>query len=297
MIPERATGLRGRTRIAVLKLRELIYDSLPRGYDFRCATSHGVFVLNTADRFISRYTFLHRLPFDYDKFEKAIELTGSLIGVSTFDVLIDVGANVGSISIPAVANGKVSRALAFEPEPENFRRLRSSIELNGLSARIEARAVALGDRDGRDVELELSADNFGDHRVGVGSGRLRRGVDEKPRRTVKVQQRTIDSVLAQGIGGSLLIWIDTQGYEGHVLAGARDTLRKRPPVVIEFWPSALSRANGYERLWGALLDSPHQHFMDLGRESPVEESLTRANLDALFADLQGDDTFTDILIV
>jgi FkbM family methyltransferase len=295
VIPKRANGLRGRARIAVLKLRELIYDSLPRGYDFRCTTSNGVFVLNTADRFISRYTFLHRRPFDYDKFEKAVELTGRLIGVSTFDVLIDVGANVGSISIPAVADGKVSRALAFEPEPENFRRLRSSIELNGLSAKIDARALALGDRDGREVELELSADNFGDHRVG--RGRSGDDLEDKPRPTIKVQQRTIDSVLARETCGSLLIWIDSQGYEGHVLTGARETLRKRPPVVVEFWPSALARVNGYERLWSALRDSPHRHFMDLRRENPVEEPLTRANLDALFAGLRGDDGFTDILIV
>jgi FkbM family methyltransferase len=284
-----------RTPTAVRKKRELIYDALPGGYDFRCVTRNGTFVLNTADKYISRYTFLHREAFEYDKFEKAVRLVRDHCGIQAFDTLVDVGANIGSISIPAVESGTAKRAIAFEPEPGNFRRLVSSIELNGLSSMIDAVELAIGDIDRRRIRLELSDVNFGDHRVQLGR---REGIfGETSRKAVRVQQRTIDSVLADENLGTFLMWIDTQGYEGHVLAGAEQVLRGRPPLAIEFWPYGLSRAEGYERLRAALRDAPHDYFMDLGQKKPRRQPLTLKNLDALFNGLGMDGDFTDILII
>ncbi len=42
-----------------------------------------------------------------------------------------------------------------------------------------------------------------------------------------------------------LCWIDTQGHEGHVLAGARALCASRSPIVIEFWPFGLQQSGGY----------------------------------------------------
>ncbi len=38
------------------------------------------------------------------------------------------------------------------------------------------------------------------------------------------------------------MWIDTQGHEAKVLAGAEKTLARRPPMLIEFWPPVLGDA-------------------------------------------------------
>jgi len=51
---------------------------------------------------------------------------------------------------------------------------------------------------------------------------------------------------------STLLWIDTQGYEGHVLQGAQRILQRpigeRPMIVLEFWPYGLDRVDGFSRL-------------------------------------------------
>ena len=39
-----------------------------------------------------------------------------------------------------------------------------------------------------------------------------------------------------------LIWVDIQGHEGHLLAGAKNTVGKKIPMVCEFWPYAMQRA-------------------------------------------------------
>ena len=49
-----------------------------------------------------------------------------------------------------------------------------------------------------------------------------------------------------------LIWIDTQGYEPVILQGAKKLIESKAPVVIEFWPYALKRANLWEKMFEVL---------------------------------------------
>ena len=42
-----------------------------------------------------------------------------------------------------------------------------------------------------------------------------------------------------------MIWMDTQGFEGHILAGARNALAARTPMVLEFWTFAMNRAGSF----------------------------------------------------
>ena len=53
----------------------------------------------------------------------------------TRNVFVDVGANIGTISVP-LARARGCRALAIEPVGENFRRLKINVEANGLADRI-----------------------------------------------------------------------------------------------------------------------------------------------------------------
>ena len=52
------------------------------------------------------------------------------------------------------------------------------------------------------------------------------------------------------------MWLNVQGNEGHVLAGAERLLAGRVPVVIEVWPYGLTRAGGLELLLAAV----ERHF-------------------------------------
>src|SRR5262249_12853492 len=90
----------------------------------------------------------------------------SLIGdrlLAGSGTLIDVGAHIRLVAIAALARG-ATRCIAFEPAPENFARLCRNVRRHGLESRVEAHAMALDAATG-DVELALSPDNSGDHRI------------------------------------------------------------------------------------------------------------------------------------
>jgi len=80
-------------------------------------------------------------------------------------LLIDIGANIGQICIVAVARHYSKRAIAIEPEPQNCRLLRANIALNGLTETISVHEAACGMFDNETLNLELSEDNLGDHRI------------------------------------------------------------------------------------------------------------------------------------
>jgi len=78
---------------------------------------------------------------------------------------------------------------------------------------------------------------------------------EDARATLRVPMRSMDDVLeSEGILPARigLVWIDVQGYEGHLFRGASRTLAGGSPVLSEFWPYGIQRA-GMDRDSYALL--------------------------------------------
>ena len=49
-----------------------------------------------------------------------------------------------------------------------------------------------------------------------------------------------------------LAYLDAQGHEGHILAGARQLLDAHSPIAMEFWPYGLRRANSLQRVLGLI---------------------------------------------
>ena len=52
--------------------------------------------------------------------------------------MLDIGANVGTIGLTALAKGYVNEVWAFEPEPHNYSLLMSNVWLNGLNASLKS---------------------------------------------------------------------------------------------------------------------------------------------------------------
>ena len=247
------------------------------------------FIASTRDEIIARELFVTG-EFDFAKFEAAFALAVRQSGRKP-RVLVDVGANIGTICIPAVARGFVERAIAIEPEPQNCRLLKANLQLNGVAERIAVHEAAAGARDGEVLVLELSDYNLGDHKIrppGVtGVVELTSG------RAVEVTSRKLDSILESDTAGDeVLIWIDVQGFEGYALSGCAAVLARRPPLVMEFWPAGMARTGSFPLVKEAL--AHYERFSDL--EGP-EKFRPISELQGLYEDLGEGGATTDILVL
>ena len=135
---------------------------------------------------------------------------------------LDIGANIGTSVVEAMVSLGCSGGWALEPHPGNFKLLRHNLLENGLDEKVEALEMAVSETDGT-ATLEVAKVNMGDHRVRVGDasgGRMAEG----ERETIDVPMRSLDSLVGDGtvsLDDVALAWVDTQGHEAHVLAGAR----------------------------------------------------------------------------
>lgn len=204
------------------------------------------FLVRTKDKYIGRGMF--NGGFEFEEMCRAIELVADAVGSGFLDgrTFVDVGANIGNSSVPACLMWGAARAVSVEPEPENFRLLRCNAVLNDVDDRILEVNAAVTTVPGT-VTLELSPNNFGDHRVRTTDAPGSWNEDE--RSTVEVPGVRLDDLLREhdipleSVG---LLWLDTQGHEGHVLASAPHLLATKVPVITEFWPYGLRRSGGID---------------------------------------------------
>jgi FkbM family methyltransferase len=127
---------------------------------------------------------------------------------------VDAGSNKGDFAlIAARAMNDDGRVLAFEPAPENARWVRASVELNGYRS-ITVFELALSDAEGR-VPLYL----------GEWSGWHSIVTKDRPSKSIEVEARTLDAVLAEtGDPHVDVLKIDVEGAELGLLRGAKRTL-------------------------------------------------------------------------
>jgi FkbM family methyltransferase len=133
------------------------------------------------------------------------------------DLFIDAGANVGSYTL--LASGVCGAdTLAFEPDPDTAFFLRRNVEANGLGDRVVVHQTALGDRPG-EVDFTVGRDTT--NQVVSGS--------EGPTR--RVQVRPLDDFV--GADRAVLMKIDVEGFEDHVLAGAERVVSQPGLLAIQ----------------------------------------------------------------
>jgi FkbM family methyltransferase len=266
----------------------LLWDTAPSEALLLAACPSEMFVVAAGDHVIGQWLFKHREPYNFPQLHRVV----SLLRGRRLTSLVDIGANIGTICIPAVKRGMFERAIAIEPEPLNYSLLRTNVELNRLSARIATHNVALGERNDEILAFELSKINFGNHRVRYGGDGADPGQE-----SIEVLSQSLDR-MAEGVDpGSALLWIDTQGFEGYVLAGGTLTLQRRPPLVLKFWPGGLARSGCMERLKHALRMAGYASFCDLNEPDDAFRPFSVETLDALAAKLGSGNGQHDLLLV
>lgn len=244
------------------------------------------FLVESSDNFMAREIFV-RGSSQFDRVAYAFDILRTDLGIDPAErTLIDIGANIGVICVPVVARGLCKSAIAIEPTPSTCRVLRANIALNGLEDAVRVYETALSDSSGF-VEFELSHDNSGDNRVSVKS---RENVfDEDRRAKISVKMSRFDQLFGNLDLGATVVWMDVQGFEGKVLAGASNIISAKPPLVTEFWPYGMRRAETYELMRESL--SAYGRFRVLDGQSNWRRM---SELDALRDSLSGIN-FVDIL--
>jgi FkbM family methyltransferase len=163
------------------------------------------------------------------------------------EVFVDIGANIGTHLLHALKKTGFARAIGVEPDRRNFSLLLCNVVMNGMAARTELLNVAVSSACGR-AELELSPDNFGDHRIRVPVAPDVLSLGEEQRETYEVATETLPAILdyCQVPYENSLMWMDTQGHEGHILASLTHPAKfaRTGAALIEFWPYGLERAGG-----------------------------------------------------
>lgn len=142
------------------------------------------------------------------------------------DVAIDVGANIGSMTVPlARAVGPSGTVYAFEPQPGLFRLLAANTLLNGvLNTRLFQAACGSAQASIMVAELPFDvAENYGALSLDV----LAQATGPFPRRRVPLVP--LDDVI--DAGAVRLIKVDVEGMEAQVIDGAAAIIRQHRPLL------------------------------------------------------------------
>ncbi len=227
-------------------LRQELFDLLSR-FSPAVAVDHaGIrYYVSTGDAGLSRIVFGEG-SYEQDIMEHALSLAERHCGRAPLlqgRTFVDVGANIGTSTLPALLTFGAADAIAFEPDDENYRLLRCNLVANEVENRARTLRLALSDHAGHG-ELERAESSWGDHRVRVLAGSPDGSYGESSRPTARVELVRFDDAVRDlpiDLGRVGIVWMDTQGHEGHILAGARSLLESDVPVLIEYWPYGLRR--------------------------------------------------------
>jgi FkbM family methyltransferase len=216
-------------------------------------TSSGVFLLSTQDEHIAKSLFSK-----CDRGEMRVLRRGMAVleragkaATARSGTFVDVGANIGTTTVPALFSNGFERAVALEPEPRNLKMLRINVAINGLSDRVQTLPVGASNAPGT-ARLVVTEHRSGVHEIATAG-------DEKTDRMIEIELVTVDDLVERKViqdDGTGMIWIDTEGHDAHVLAGAQRLLAKGVPVILEISPDKLEKQGGTE----LLLETTQRHF-------------------------------------
>jgi FkbM family methyltransferase len=266
----------------------------------------GLFLVKTEDKHIGRSLFSKRGRGDLAVLSRAVAAIEALLGPTAIAQrsFVDVGANIGTTTVPALLSHGFDTAVAVEPEPENVRVLRLNILLNDLEDRVKVLPVAASNEVGRS-ELVVNRSRGGKHWIatdGIKLGRKQRGEDA----VLNVETVTLDHLVETGViepERTGLVWMDAEAHEGHILEGASSLVARGVPLVVEWNPVILDRVGDRGKLERAVA-SEYTHFAGMHRNhDALGPSFPLQTVDRLpayaerFLDRSTGLTKTDILVL
>lgn len=156
-----------------------------------------------------------------------------LLPTMRIDTVCDIGSLDGSDALRFRAALPRATLFAFEPNPENLRRMRENPELKRHAVRIEA--VALSDRNST---AELFVVNAADVKAPGWQGMsslLPRNEAARTANAIQVPTARLDSFLPEQFhtGRRMALWIDVEGLAHEVIEGAAGVLPTTDLIHVE----------------------------------------------------------------
>jgi len=176
-----------------------------------------------------------------EPFETMVHTISRNIGIAKGDVILDIGANIGTASIPICRETGCELA-AIEASKETAALLLRNIALNQVKAHVGVVALSSNDAAGQFLKLHLRDGNRGANSLVE---------DWSPSRAVSayelVPTMTLDQYIEQSLFAARikLIKIDVEGAELDVVLGGKSFLeRNTAPILMEYRPDANAQARG-----------------------------------------------------
>lgn len=233
-------------------MKELVLALLQRWFGFErylyCFARYKVLTLRGDSRERDFFVFLRSIPKD--------------------GIALDIGANLGVMTVHLARHVTGGEIIAFEPMPINVAILRRLVATHALSnVRIEP--CALGDREGS-VEMVMPVER-GAFRHGLSHVVHESITDRNEGVSVRAPLRRLDGFMLDASscpkGRVTAIKMDVENFEWFVLQGALETIRShRPLLYIELWPN-----ENRERCFGLLKSLGYETLVcDDGRLTPFD---------------------------
>ena len=195
-------------------------------------TKHGKISIHYPDDHISRELMHHK---EYEWY--VIEIIAGFINTNTTGIFLDIGANIGTVTIPIADHYPDVHVHAFELQPHIIDILKENISLNNVESNITIHEFGLGNVATK-MKLQMpvyaEAKNIGGLSLNNDIHQYS-DISKGQGEVVEIEVKTLDSIkFDQPIR---CIKIDVEGFEQQVLEGALETLKEHnyPPIVYELW--------------------------------------------------------------
>lgn len=246
---------------------KLLYKFIPHSYtyphkSFRLIQRDGINLNVDISDFLG-----HGLYFGYDN-DEAQSYEKLLRQIKPGFLCIDVGANIGFVSMRMALREKDVSVIGFEPDPINYQRAKENLSFNSFE-KIKIHNLGLGESKGEAMMEVRVSNNLGGNRIG------KPGVIGE-----KVEITTIDLFFANESAPIDLIKIDVEGYELKVLKGAKSILSRCHPILfVEINESNLGyQGDTATELISYLRDVGYEKFINTGTGEKISGSTDFKNL-------------------
>ena len=191
------------------------------------------------------------------------------------DVVIDVGAHIGTVSIPiATKVGANGHVYAFEANPNTYELLQRNIEINNLGQCISAYNCVVTDRTGRYIFTHKEKNTGASFLTLVrnGEGQKNNCVSLDMWFDTVSRHERID-----------FMKIDVEGMELSVIQCAKSIIRRSMPVLyVEISENALDRNNiNVEDIEEELRELHYEFFRNIGARNSAHDEYEIASLQSL----------------